>query len=337
MYSLIILIKALPQGLWISAFPNSFFDPPPGPTYFFFSGFPPALFVRGLNALLIACAVFMLFGCWTKAASFLFAGGFTFLQSWEYSFGKINHEFIAILAPALLAWAGWGNACSVDSVKQARKTTDVNPGPIALFAFVLSIMMLSAGIPKIATGWLNLRTHAVLSYVLESYFISGAANWFNGTALRVRSALFWEPFDWISCALEVAFVCVFFRRSLLRIVCALATFFHLGILLLMEIYSWGNVLAYGVFADWDGMVRFFPYNLVPRLGSVISKCSPQVVIIVAGTLALFESIIGNPIARLFGSDPEQYQLEVGSCLVVLAALTGAVFLLRKLFRRKERI
>lgn len=331
-YTLVILAKALPQGLWIADFPSSFFDPPPGPTFFFFSGFPPAIFFRGLNALLVLCAVLMLFGCWTKTVSVLFAAGFTFLQAWEYSLGKINHEFIAILIPVLFAWAGWGNAWSVDASTRREQRGATQASPIALYAFIVSVMMISAGIPKITSGWLNIRTHAVLGWVINSHFTSGTTSWLSGPVLHVRSGAFWEPFDWMSCLLEVAFVCVFFRRGLLLVLCALATFFHLGILLLMPIYSWGNVLSYGAFCDWDAMVRFWPYTLVASFAAWISRQSRIVAVAAAVALAGLEFLVGNPIARVFRPTPEQYDAAVGASIVVLGFCTGAVFLWRKIAR-----
>lgn len=331
-FALVILTKALPQGLWVSSFPNSFFNPPVGPTFFFFHGFPSAIFFYALNGLLVFVAVCLLFGYWTRSVSVAFSIGFMFLQAWEYSFGKINHEFMVVLIPILFAWAGWGNAWSVDSSTNKVSPSATNPIPVSLFAFTLSIMMLSAGLPKITSGWLNPHTHAVLSYVVISHFTPGLANWVTKAALGIRSGWFWEPLDWLSCAIEIAFICTFIWRTALRFICALITIFHFGIALLLRIYSWANVLSYGAIADWDEMVEFFPYSLVLRLARRIAEASRTGVLTIAGFVTAVYLFFGNPLFRLVSGTPDEADFRIGTALVTLAAITGIVFLFRRIRR-----
>lgn len=331
-FALIILLKALPQGLWISSFPDSFFFPPPGPTFFLFHGFPSATFFYALNGLLVFLTVCLLFGYHTRSVSVLFTIGFTFLQAWEYSFGKINHEFVFILVPILFAWAGWGNAWSVDGARtQVTDSRAPAPGAVALFAFILSIMMLSASVPKMLSGWLNPRAHAVLGQViLYQSFVTGRQNPISKAALHIHSAWFWEPFDWFSCGIELAFICVFFWRPMFRLVCALATLFYFGIVLLLRIYSWATLLSYGAFADWDEMAEYFPYNLLRKLATRISRASPIFVLIIAALTTSIYLVFGNPVMRLLGRTPQEADYRIGLCIVVLATATGLAYLIRRL-------
>jgi len=331
-FALVILATYLPQGLWVSSFPDSFFNPPLGPTFFFFHGFPGAPFFYALNGFLVFATVCMLFGCWTRIASVAFSLGFTFLQAWEYSFGKINHEFVIVPIPILFAWAGWGMAWSVDGRRRQNTASPTKAMPIALFAFILSIMMLSAGAPKVISGWLNPWTHAVLAKVVIAHFVMGSATWFSHEALKIRSGWFWEPLDWFSCALEIAFICLFFRRFLMRLVCALATLFHFGIVLLMKITSWGNVLSYGAFADWDGMVKFFPFSLIRSLGNLVCGASQISVLTIATVTTAVYLSFGNPVAKLVARTPQEADFRIGTFLVILAAITGVVFLARLVLR-----
>ncbi|HSU32387.1 MAG TPA: hypothetical protein VLJ11_14235, partial [Bryobacteraceae bacterium] len=331
-FALVILATYLPQGLWVSSFPDSFFNPPLGPTFFFFHGFPGAPFFYELNGFLVFATVCMLFGCWTRIASVAFSLGFTFLQAWEYSFGKINHEFVIVPIPILFAWAGWGMAWSVDGRRRQNTASPTKAMPIALFAFILSIMMLSAGAPKVISGWLNPWTHAVLAKVVIAHFVMGSATWFSHEALKIRSGWFWEPLDWFSCALEIAFICLFFRRFLMRLVCALATLFHFGIVLLMKITSWGNVLSYGAFADWDGMVKFFPFSLIRSLGNLVCGASQISVLTIATVTTAVYLSFGNPVAKLVARTPQEADFRIGTFLVILAAITGVVFLARLVLR-----
>lgn len=335
-FALVILIKELPQGLWVASFPDSFFNPPPGPTFFFFHGFPSLAFFYALNGALVFATVCMLFGCWTKTASATVTIGFTLLQAWEYSFGKINHEFIVLIIPILLGWAGWGKAWSVDAARHPDENLKPDTVPISLFAFILSVMMLLAGAPKIASGWLDPRTHAVLSWVVLYHFMPGWAAPAGSLALKIRPTWLWEPLDWFSCGIEVAFICFLYRRSLLRVVCGVATLFHLGIMLLLLIYSWGNVLAYGAIADWDELAQFVPFNLVLELGKAISEASRSVVVVAAAAITAVYCTLGNPVTKLLGG-PATADLWIGCGMVVLAAITGSVFLLRRIHARYEKM
>jgi|SRR6185312_13303916 len=328
-FALVILATYLPQGLWVSSFPDSFFNPPLGPTFFFFHGFPGAPFFYALNGLLVFATVCLLFGYCTRSASVIFSIGLIFLQAWEYSFGKINHGFLISLAPIFFAWAGWGSAWSVDCRRSRKIAPVTNAVPIASFAFILSVMMLSAGAPKVTSGWLNPWTHAVLAKVITSHFITGRPTWVSHAALQIRSGWFWEPLDWFSCAIEIAFICFFFRRSLFRLVCAIATFFHLGIALTMAIYFWGNVLIYGAIADWDEMARFFPFSLVRGLGKLVSRASLASVLTTAALTAVVYLTYGNPLMKLARGTPEQAESRIGTLILIIGALTSLVFLFRR--------
>lgn len=335
-FSLIILLIALPNGYWVSSLPNSFFAPPPGPTFFFFHGFPGRLFFHIMNGALVFMTVCLLFGYYTRSVSVLFSISFVALRAWEYSCGKINHDFIVLLIAPLLAAAGWGNFWSVDRPPKQDPTQSAKGEPIALYAFIVGVMMLSADIPKLLSGWLNPHWHAVLGNVITSHFITGRATWFSQAALEIRSSWFWESLDWFTCALEFAFICVFFRRSRLRAVCAIATFFHLGISLLMKIYFWGNLLAYGVFADWDQLAEFFPYNLVRKLAGIISRTSRIWVLTIAALVTTIYSIFGNPLTNLVGKIPDESESQIGLCIVAMGAVTSLVYLIRRLGMIRKR-
>src|ERR1051326_2885194 len=97
-FAIYLLIVVLPENLWVSNFPDSFFNPPIGLTLFF-RGFPGDPFFYLVNSLAIIAAVFLLFGYWTRVASISFALLHLTCNYWAYSFGKINHDIFLILIP----------------------------------------------------------------------------------------------------------------------------------------------------------------------------------------------------------------------------------------------
>lgn len=288
------------------------------------------MFFHAVNGALVFLSVCVLFGYLTRTASVLFSAGFIFLRGWEYSFGKINHDFIVLLIPLLCAAAGWGNSYSVDARLKQEPRPSAKGAPVALYALVVGIMMLSAAVPKVLSGWLNPKTQAVLTKLVISHLVDRKATWFSQAALGIRSDWFWKSLDWFTCALEIGFICVFFRRSRLRVVCAIATFFHLGIALLMKIYFWYNILAYGAFADWDEMTTFFPYSFVHKLAAAVSKPNRIWVLTFAALLSAIYSIWGNPLMNLIGKTLEEAETRIGLCVIAMGCATSLVFFIRRL-------
>jgi hypothetical protein len=165
-FSLFALLYMLPEYQWISDYPDSFFNPPLGIAAFF-SGFPPAVFFDVLNVLLITCAVCMLFGYRTVAASVTFASLIFIGNSWSYAFGKINHDLLLALAAILLmAFAGWGGAYSID-VRRGRDTV-VRPWTVSLLALIVALAMFTAAYAKIMGGWLDPSMHSTLGQLIQT-------------------------------------------------------------------------------------------------------------------------------------------------------------------------
>ena len=101
-----IVLLVLPNHLWVSHFPDSFFNPPTGLTLFF-TGFPGAWFFLAANGLATVAGVCLLFGYRTRLASVSLALLMLMVNYWAYSFGKIDHDIFLVLIPLLLQHAGW--------------------------------------------------------------------------------------------------------------------------------------------------------------------------------------------------------------------------------------
>ena len=125
------VLTYLPRHLWIPSFPDSFFDPPIGPTVFS-AGFPRAPFFYTVNGLAIVAAVCLLFGYRTRVASTSFALLLLLCNWWAYSFGKIDHDIPLIFIPLMMQFAGWGNGHSVDAKRHAAEGGSTRKPPIGL-------------------------------------------------------------------------------------------------------------------------------------------------------------------------------------------------------------
>lgn len=251
-FALFLFAVVIPRYRWIGGFPDAFFMPPVGPTMFF-TGFPPPVFFHAVNLLLIAAAFALLVGYRTRVASLAVAGLLLVGNAWAYSFGKIDHDILLIVVPLILAASTWGRPliASADASEPA-------PGPswpVALLALTIALAMLSAALPKLATGWLDPSTSAVRSTLLHNFYVNERHTALGALLLRADLPLLWELADYATVLLEAGFVLAVFWRRGMRMFCALACFFHAGVYLVMDILFLQNLLAYGVLVDWARLVR----------------------------------------------------------------------------------
>jgi len=330
LYAACILAVYLPRHLWIQSFPGSFFNPPIGFTMFF-SDFPPQGFFIALNCCSIIAAVCLLVGFRTRLVSVVLGVSLLAGNAWSYSFGKIDHDILIVVLPLLLQFSGWGDRYSVDVPRTPATDPSARAWPLALLALLIGCAMMTAAYAKATTGWLDLRTHAVLGHLAHNVFVTGRLTWLTGPFLRLRSEAFWELQDWATILLEASFVVAVVNRHAFRIVCALACFFHLGIALTMGIPFWTNVLAYGAFCDWSALEsRGAVATGLGAWSSIVSRLSgTRVLLLGAGISALYLTV-GNPvhaIAQHVGPEPEA---AVGYPVIGIAAVVAGFYLLAEI-------
>jgi len=318
-----VLLLVFPQHLWVSNFPNSFFNPPVGVTAFF-TGFPDSRFFLIINALSILAAVWLLFGYHTGIASISLALLWLTGNCWAYSFGKINHDILLILTLPVMQAAGWGREYSMDAFRYpsvAEKQT--RPWAIALMALIVALAMLTAAWAKFASGWFDPHSHAVQGHLLFNDLVVGRSNWFVKYILPVHLGAFWEFLDDSTVLLESAFMLTVLWRPAFRVVCALACFLHLGIALTMEIAYVANLIVYAAFCNWS-VIESRAGNLLRAWNSMLGKLSAPWLLAFSGVIIfVYLRFGGNPVGLLF---PDEWD-PVGVVICTLGALVAAVFLL----------
>jgi hypothetical protein len=243
-YASVLLMFLIPRFTWTTTLPGSFFSPPFGPMRLL-SSVPPRGVLIALQILVIVAMTAILVGWRTVAASWTMAIAWIFGAGVTFSFGKIDHILVPIIAAPLLSLAGWGSVRSLDA--KAGRSNPVRGWPVALFAWLLALMMLSAALPKLRTGYLSPSTQVIQGVMFRQFHVFGRTELLASNALEVHSRVLWEAVDWSIVLLEAAFIIAWLSPRTMRLACAAATFFHLGVLLTANIPFTGNVLAYGVF------------------------------------------------------------------------------------------
>jgi predicted DCC family thiol-disulfide oxidoreductase YuxK len=316
-----ISLLVLPDFSWVATWPDSMYNPPPGPTQLF-SGFPPEIVLRALEAAFAVCLVAILIGWRTRLFSFLAVGvamaGFGF----TYGLGKIDHDILLVLVPGAMALAGWGDRLSVDALR--RRGRPVLPEraeqwPLRLFALLIGLAFLTAALPKVNGGWLAWSSHAVQAMQARHYLSNGAHGLLAGPFFHFNNELFWEAMDIATIALEAGMLLAVLNWRSTRVAFAIAATFHLGVWLLMTIPFVMNVIAYAFVVSWDRLP--VPESLQrlarrPRRGLV--RAAP--VIAVAGGIAwsLMIEIFGNAAPVVYPAILVVGGLVGGGYLVTLA-------------------
>jgi len=240
---------------WIDTLPSSFFRPPPGPLRLL-GGIPSSGALTAVSVGLSVASVALLVGYHTRLASCATGALLFLVDGLGYSFGHVHHSDTFLTAVVvIMAGSNWGAAYSIDALRRRdRAAAPVQAWPIALAAVLLGFLMLTAGLPKLATGWLDPSVLAVRDHIVHLHFASPTAGHLATLALDSENPWLWKPFDYLTLWLELGFIFAITSPRATRSFCAAAVLFHLGILLTFDIDFTGNVVAYAIFFEWSYVV-----------------------------------------------------------------------------------
>ena len=256
-----VMLLGVPRFRWVDAYPDSLFNPPPGP-FAFAGGFPPHGVMLAVEIALSVALVTLALGYRTTLASVVTSALMLYGFGFGYSLGKIDHTIFAVLLPSVLLFARWGDAVSVDALLKARRHAghDASPSPVPtpqwpmrLLALLVGLGFLTAAFPKVLSGWLDPRTHAVQQTVVRQFYVNDRTELLAPYAIHVDVPLLWELADVSAVLIELAVIFAVVSWRSLRVVLACAALFHLGVLLIMNIFFGWNVLVYGAFVSWSAL------------------------------------------------------------------------------------
>ncbi|MEP6596629.1 MAG: HTTM domain-containing protein [Ginsengibacter sp.] len=349
-YSLYLLITGIPTFVWINNFPSAFYNPPIISLASIFAKFPPYWFLMFISLGTCLFSILLLFGYKTRLVSlslslFILSGKF-----FNYSFGKIDHDWLLWLIPLIMAFSNWGKAYSIDSKKnnQGENNYD-NSWHVTLLALILCLAMFSAGLQKMLGGWLNISTQAVRGHLLSSYYQDGRQSLLAPFFLKLNSSLIWEFFDYAAVFFEITFLFALIRPNLFRSYIFYAIIFHTLNLLMFNIPFSANCIAYLLFIDWNMVIDFFRKNKV--LISLNKLVNVKNLVIVAICYFIFFFIVLkqntqessftvsplNYVLKIFNSNPASNHLIIGNTVIFLTLFLSIInvvyFIRNKKFKR----
>ncbi|WP_299490581.1 hypothetical protein [Acaryochloris sp. IP29b_bin.137] len=237
-----ILLFSASNFSWINDVPQSFFNPAFLSISRLFSGFPPAELLIILDILIILFALFISLGVRSRFSSLAFLLVYIFGNSFRYSFGKIDHGGVMLMATLLcFSFSDWGtqNALLPD------KPSSFHPLSSALLGILLSFGMFTAGFEKLLS-WVDfdLSTNGFLDWFYNGYFSLGRQELLASSVFHFPPLLL-EVLDYSAVIFELSpFLCLIAGPLFWRSWLVLASVFHLANTSLLNIVFITHVPIY---------------------------------------------------------------------------------------------
>ncbi|MDX1872743.1 hypothetical protein SBI67_11460 [Mycolicibacterium sp. 120266] len=326
---IIYAISALfivPDIAWLGRYPDFMFHAPPGPLRLF-SGFPSPGVLIGLELLRSLTLILLGMGLWTRFVSLAAAVMLFVTYGLMYCLGKVDHTILLLLVPLVLAFADWGNRYSVDAYRRGGATVPQRQWPLRLLALLIGWGFFTAALTKLLTGWLSWSSQAARGYFVLGFLTEGRTYWLADWLAAHDMRAVWELVDWLTVIFEFAFLLAMPWWRAFRTVLAVATTFHLGVLLTMGIDFSSAVVAYGAFVSWSVIARWIGDSAVgrfvaqigpARLGRSGVLAGSWLCVLGIGVLAWVLMI--SPAARILTG------LIASNVVIVLAAAIGLSYL-----------
>jgi len=256
LFGLALLVIMFPRYPWMANFPSSSFAPPLGLAAMFESQ-PPAWVLWILVGEATILTLLLMFGWRTRVVGLTLAAVLLVCNSFDYAFGKINHDILLIITLVTMSFSDWGEALSLDS---KRRPPDheclINPvrWPLALLVVITGLCMTGAAFAKIRGGWLHLESSATLGHLIANYYVQHRDAIVGQLALNYIPTWMWEGADWSTVLIEAAFLPCAFSLRATRWAYLFAVLFHAGVQYTMHIFFWPNLVTYALVVEWDGLL-----------------------------------------------------------------------------------
>lgn len=249
----VAVLFTVPDITWIAQYPDFMFNAPPGPIMLF-SGFPPAAVLIVLEVLRSTCLALLALGIWTRYVSIATWLMLTLTYGLTYTLGKVDHTILMVMVPLVMAFSGWGNRFSIDALRRPVPITQ-QQWPLRLLALLIAWGFFAAAMTKLLTGWLSLSSQAARGYFVLGYVTEDRTHLLAQWMAAHDVAAIWELADWATVIFEFSILFALPWWPAFRIALAVATTFHLGVLLVLNIDFSHAVLAYAAFVSWSAIGR----------------------------------------------------------------------------------
>ncbi len=258
---LFMLAHYMPEWQWFGNAPQGFFLPRPFLVTNLFDGFLPEGFYLSLDLLNIILFCLVTLGIRTRLAFALLFIINLIGYSFEFSFGKIDHEvhlYLVILLTLSFTNMGTRSAFLKDRV--------LKPGfqkwALMLLSIYIAFGFFTAGLPKFLR-WVDFDSSqiGILEWFFKGYFNYDRHLLLADSVFKTPYIVF-EILDYLAPTMELlSFVFLLWSRRSWRIYLVILSAFHMGNMLLLNIEFALNITCYGIFliAPFLSYInRYFP-------------------------------------------------------------------------------
>ena len=234
LYGLFIVLFATPSFLWIGKVPQSLFLPPFFSLGNLFNDFPSYPWLLAINISLIICTICLLLGVKARYAGILFSLFYIIGSSFQYSFGKIDHQIMFPVFILGLSLTNWGVNYAL--IPDKKVSNYVQRRVLAVLAVLLSFGMFTAGYEK-ALYWIDfdLEKGGFLAWFYPGFFNVGKKYLLAPFILLVPPQTF-EIFDYFAVIFELSpMIALLAGRKWWQLWLFMACIFHLSNTLLLNI------------------------------------------------------------------------------------------------------
>lgn len=324
-YAVSVLLVA-PDITWLAQYPDFMFHPPPGPLQLL-TGFPSLPVLIGLEVLRSVILVMLGLGVWTKYVSLAAWLILSVTYGVTFCLGKIDHTILLTLPPLVLAFANWGDRYSLDALRRRNETSVQPQWPLRLLALLVAWGFFAAALTKVLTGWLSFSSQASRGYFVLGFVTQGRTHWLARWIAEHDVPIAWEAVDWLTVVFELSILIALPWWRAFRITLAVATIFHLVVLLIMNIDFSNAVVAYGAFVSWGALVARVCSSRIGRFASRTPLAgrppSAGIVLIAVAVGATSWFLMVSP-AGSISTGPIGAHL-----IIVIGAATGLTYLVRQ--------
>ncbi|WP_139125727.1 hypothetical protein [Arcticibacter eurypsychrophilus] len=281
-----LLLIQLKTYSWIRYIPDLLYSPPKMSIARFFHSFPDYWLFLAIDMGILIAVLCIIFGIKARLASLLFGVLNIVGCSFNYSFGKIDHDILLYVLLICMSLSNWGTLLAFYPDKKLKGADR----SLLLLSVLICFGMFTAGLPKART-WINLdmSSSGFLSWYFRGLSESGRSDLLMPYVLDFPPLLI-KSFDFIAVLFELsAFFMLMAGRKFWKLWLLGVVTFHLLNCLLLNIPFVVNFLVYLAFIDFSGLYqRINNYIRQPYVKIILSS-----VVFLLVLIRLFFILTGN--------------------------------------------
>ncbi|WP_420600855.1 hypothetical protein [Flagellimonas sp.] len=254
-----MLAHYLPEWIWFGDAPQGFFQPHMFTAAYLWDGFWDKSFYVLLDSLNILLFIMVTLGIRTRV-SFLLLFIINYIgYSFEFSFGKIDHEihlFLIVLITCVFTNIGTKSAF----LKDKKINPNVQKWALALLSIYIAFGFFTAGLPKFLR-WVDFNANEIgfLDWFYKGFFTYDRSLLLAKSVFKTPYIVF-EIADHLAPTIElISFVFLLGSKRAWRIYLVILCFFHMGNTLLLNIEFALNITCYGIFLIGPVLSHFKSY------------------------------------------------------------------------------